>query len=78
MRGLSGFLFLGGISMFLNAVSGQWAFDFSKKSGGYIVLDIVIGIACWLASAFFWRVRVVRSVLRGRDPETGAPLPCSD
>lgn len=60
VKGLSGLLFLGGISMFFNAAAGQWAFDFSKHETRYIVLDILIGFGCWIVSLFLWHVAEAR------------------
>jgi hypothetical protein len=68
MKGFSVLLFILGISMFANAIAGQWALDFSKTSGGYIALDIVIGVAFWAFSWVVWHVHVMRSLVRGNDP----------
>jgi hypothetical protein len=68
MRSLSVLAFILGLSFFANALAGQWAFDFSKTSGKYVVFDVLLGLACWAASAVLWRVHVVRSLRAGRDP----------
>ena len=68
MKGLSVFLFLLGISMFANAIAGQWALDFSKTSGGYIALDVLIGLGFWAASWVVWHVHATRSLAQGKDP----------
>jgi hypothetical protein len=68
MKGFSVLLFILGISMFANAIAGQWALDFSKTSGGYIALDVVIGAGFWILSWVVWRVHVTRSLLHGKDP----------
>jgi len=37
VKGLSVLAFVLGISFFANAVASQWAFDFSKTSGQYVL-----------------------------------------
>ncbi len=54
---LPGFLGLLAISMFLNAITGKWAFDRSVSGGLYVVLDVVIGAALAVASYVTWRRR---------------------
>jgi hypothetical protein len=56
MKGASVLFFILGISFFLNAVYGQWAFDFSKGGASYVLLDVLLGIGCWMVSYFFWKV----------------------
>jgi hypothetical protein len=68
LKTLSGLFFIVGISFFANAAAGQWAFDFSKHSGGLIALDVLLGLGCWLVSRWLWVWHVRRSLLRGRIP----------
>jgi hypothetical protein len=68
MRGLSVIAFIFGISFFANTLAGQWAFDFSKTSGQYVLFDVLIGLGCWVVSLVLWRAHVVRSLRAGRAP----------
>lgn len=67
MKGLSGLLFLGAISFVLNAISNQWAFNFSEHGGKWIALDLVLAGACLLGSLILWNVakrRELRELIR--------------
>ncbi len=68
MRGLSVLAFVLGISFFANAVARQWAFDFSKTSGQYILFDVLLGVGCSAISIALWRAHAVRSLRAGRSP----------
>lgn len=68
MRTLSRIFFIVGISFFANAAAGQWAFNFSKHSGSYVALDVVLGLGCWFVAWVLkvWHTR--RSLVRGQIP----------
>ncbi len=55
MKSASGFLFLLGLSMILNAALGKWAFTETSAGTGLIVLDVVIGLAFFAASFVLWQ-----------------------
>jgi hypothetical protein len=65
VKTLAGLMFVLGISFFANAAAGQWAFNFRRHTGGYIALDVLLGLACWLLSWLLWAWHTRRSVLRG-------------
>jgi hypothetical protein len=71
MKALSAFLFLLGISMVFNAISNQWAFNFSDKGGKWVALDLVIAAAFFLGSLILWNV-VKRRELRQLIAEHGS------
>jgi hypothetical protein len=56
----SGIAGLFALSMFANAISGDWAFDRSMSGTEWIVLDVVIGVVLAFASYAFWRVAARR------------------
>jgi hypothetical protein len=60
------------ISMVLNAISNQWAFNFSKHGGKWVALDLVIAAGFLLASLILWNMakrRELRELVaqRGHD-----------
>jgi len=60
-------LFLGAISFVLNAIYGQWAFNFSEKGGKWVALDLLLAGACLLGSLILWNVakrRELRELIR--------------
>lgn len=74
MKGLSAFLFLLGISMVANAISGKWAFDRSKEDAQWVALDLAIGAAFFVVSLVVWRAAVRRQLEREyRDLARPAP-----
>lgn len=48
MKGLSSLLFVLGIAMVVNAIGGEWAFDFSQKGGTWVAVDLLVAGGCFL------------------------------
>ena len=55
MKVFSVILYVLAVSFLLNAISGQWAFDFGDRGAGWIALDCVIAAACGAAAFGLWR-----------------------
>lgn len=55
MKIFSGCLYLMAVGMLLNAGAGEWAFDFSDRGAGWILLDVVVSLAFGLAAFGLWR-----------------------
>ncbi len=68
VKGLSVLAFVLGISFLANAVARQWAFDFSKTSGQYVLFDVLLGVGCSAISIALWRAHAARSLHASRSP----------
>jgi hypothetical protein len=77
MRGLSALFFILGISFFLNANDGKWAFTLTDRGSTYVHYDIGLGVVCWVLSYTMyrlWRARqehlMYQAYLLERQPRT--------
>jgi hypothetical protein len=59
----SGIAALFALSMFANAISGDWAFDRSMSGTKWVVLDVAIGAAFVFVSYALWCVAAGREAM---------------